>query len=93
MNRREFTRELMAGALAGPVALGKDGNAAAPQEPVSTAVEDQLLVMLRTQYGDRLSEEQWKQVRGKISGQLSAAKSLREFKLQNSDEPATVFRV
>jgi hypothetical protein len=92
MDRREFARELVAGAMAGPVIRsGFDAASATFQEPTPPSLEDQLVDMLKAQFSDRLSDEQWKQVRGKINGQLTAAKTLREFKLQNSDEPATVF--
>jgi hypothetical protein len=37
--------------------------------------------MLQAQFPDRLNDEQWKQVRGKIEGQLRAADELRKFVL------------
>jgi hypothetical protein len=92
MDRREFTRELMAGAMAAPIALRNNtAQTATAQDPVAASLEDQLIAMLQSQFANRLTEEQWKQVRSKINGQLAAAKSLREFKLLNSDEPATIF--
>jgi hypothetical protein len=38
-----------------------------------------------------LSDEQWKQVCGKLESQRRAADALRKFKLTNADEPATVY--
>ena len=92
MDRREFTKELIAGAAV-PVALAARVAEAdqADQPPPSPA--DQLLAVLKARFPDRLTDEQWKQVRGKIESQLAAAKTLGEFKLQNSDEPATTFAV
>jgi hypothetical protein len=93
MDRREFARDMVGGAIAGSIALGSNVAGAATQDPATPSVEDQLIAILRRQLGDRLSDEQWKQIQGKVNGQLAAAKALREFKLLNSDEPATVFVV
>src|SRR5262245_1071837 len=92
MDRREFTRELVAGAIAAPIALrNSTGQTTTGQDAAASSLEDQLFAVLHSQFADRLSDEQWKQVRSKIQGQLAAAKTLREFKLLNSDEPATIF--
>jgi hypothetical protein len=93
MDRREFAMQLVSGAAV-PVALAA-GRFGADQadRPATPSQADQLLAMLQARLPDRLTDEQWKQVRGKIEGQLAAAKTLGEFKLQNSDEPATVFEV
>ncbi len=91
MDRRKFTQGLAASVVAGCAALAAGGTPAdqADQPPPSPA--DQLLAALKARFPDRLTDEQWKQVRGKIESQLAASKSLGEFKLQNSDEPATTF--
>ncbi|HMF18076.1 MAG TPA: hypothetical protein VKE98_12765 [Gemmataceae bacterium] len=51
-----------------------------------------LMDIIRSRYGKFLSEEQLKRVRQKILGNLSMAESLRRVPLQNSNEPALVFR-
>jgi hypothetical protein len=94
IDRRDFGRQLWTGAAVMPMASGgASADPQTPQEPVVASVEDQLVSMLQSRFGDRLSEEQWKLVRAKIAGQLAAAKSLREFKLINANEPATIFAV
>ena len=51
-----------------------------------------LMDIIRTRYGKFLSEDQLKRVRQKVLGNLSSAENLRRIPLQNSDEPAVVFR-
>ncbi len=89
LTRRSFARTLTIGAAAAATPLV--ALPAAADDSKSPAPADQLLAMLQARFPDRLSEEQWKQVRGKIEGQLRASEELRKFPLQNSDEPATVF--
>ena len=94
MDRRQFTREMIAGAVAAPAALVAGSTTAGElQDPPAPSTADQLLAILKTRFPDRLSDEQWKEVRGKLEAQLKASQALSEFKLQNSDEPATVFAV
>jgi hypothetical protein len=93
MDRREFSKGLLTGVLAVPTRSTCSAAASADlQDTAAPAPADQLLALLKAKFGDRLTDEQWKAVRGKIEGQLAAAKTLSEFRLQNSDEPATVFR-
>ena len=65
-------------------------SASAP--PLSPAAEAQLQAVLR-KYGDRLSEEQKADVKRLIAEAQKPAEALRAFPLDNSNEPATVFRV
>ena len=91
IDRRDFARELAAAAASSTALLG--GSSLAADDPKSPATADQLLAILKARFPDRLSDEQWKEVRGKLEAQLKASQTLSEFKLQNSDEPATVFAV
>lgn len=91
MNRREFAHGLVATALVTSPAASQQNAAAAEADDPPVPQPDQLLGVLKARFGDRLSDEQWKQIRGKIESQLATAKSLGEFKLKNGDEPATVF--
>ena len=52
----------------------------------------ELMEVLRVKYRDRLTAEQWEEVRRGIEGNLRAAKAMREFELPISTEPAFVFR-
>ena len=91
IDRRQFGRQLSANAVAA-VAGTCTGAASAGDEPKPAATDsDALLAVLKTRFPDRLSDEQWKEVRNKIDAQLKAGQTLSDFKLQNSDEPATVF--
>lgn len=92
IDRREFARGIVASAIATPAAVSQaSGAMSEPDDPPPVPAPEQLLLLLKNRFGDRLSDEQWKLVRGKIEAQLATAKSLGEFKLQNSDEPATIF--
>jgi len=93
-DRREFHKTiglLAAGSLglpaleAGAAQSAGDGN---PRTVAATALMD----IIRARYGKFLSEDQLKRVRQKVLGNVSTAESLRRVPLQNSDEPAFVFR-
>jgi hypothetical protein len=84
--RRSFFRNAAAAAAGLCGARSASGVDDDTQSPT-----DQLFELLKARFPDRLSDEEWKQIRSKIDGQLSSAKTLGEFKLKNSDEPATVF--
>ncbi|HEX8671208.1 MAG TPA: hypothetical protein VF710_04940 [Longimicrobium sp.] len=53
---------------------------------------EELMEVLRVKYRDRLSGEQWEEVRKGIEGNLRVAKALHDFRLPTSTEPSTVFR-
>jgi hypothetical protein len=53
---------------------------------------EELMEVLRVKYKDRLSGEQWEEVRKGIEGNLRVAKALHDFRLPISTEPSTVFR-
>jgi hypothetical protein len=89
--RRRFAHDLTVGiAGAATIAVPITASAAEPDEP---APAERLLAILQERFPDRLADESWKQVRGKIENQLRAAGELRKFALTNADEPATVFVV
>jgi hypothetical protein len=85
-NRRRFARNLVAGAAA--AGLAPTGSSAAEQSP---APADSLLAVLKHRFPDRLSDEQWQEVRSKLDAQLQTSLALSQSQLQNSDEPAVVF--
>ncbi|HEX8361771.1 MAG TPA: hypothetical protein VF613_16760 [Longimicrobium sp.] len=53
---------------------------------------EELMEVLRVKYRDRLTSEQWEEVRKGIEGNLNGAKALRRFQLPIATEPSTVFR-
>ncbi len=55
-------------------------------------VAEELMEVLRVRYRDRLSGEQWEEVRKGIEGNLRVAKTLHDFRIPTSTEPASVFR-
>jgi len=89
IDRRSFGRDAVVAAATTLITFSSQAVRADDAEPATPA--DQLLALLKAQFPDRLSSEQWNEVRGKIAGQLRAAEELRKFKLTNADEPATVF--
>ena len=52
---------------------------------------DALFGRVKDEYGDRLTEEQLEQVKEGVEGIVTAAHSLRAVKLENGDEPFSVF--
>ncbi|MCH8062817.1 MAG: hypothetical protein IH861_09965 [Chloroflexi bacterium] len=47
--------------------------------------------VVRERYGDRLDDEQLEEVKKGVEGIFEAAESLRKIKLENSDEPFSLF--
>jgi hypothetical protein len=55
--------------------------------------EDRVLFnMVRDRYGDRLGPEELEGVRKGVEAVVEAAEALRSVKLENSDEPFSVFK-
>jgi hypothetical protein len=50
-----------------------------------------LFTLVKQKYGDRLSEEQLIEVKSNVEKIVETAIELREVKLDNSDEPFSVF--
>ncbi|HLL84988.1 MAG TPA: hypothetical protein VK420_20125 [Longimicrobium sp.] len=83
---------------AGPAATA-GASPTAPSAPPQKQNEQQrdpmaeeLMEVLRAKYRDRLSGEQWEEVRKGIEGNLRVARTLHDFRLPISTEPSTVFR-
>ena len=98
---------LAACASAAPPAAGPAGNpapgpVAAPASPAAPPqqggqqppdpVSIHLTEALKAKYGDRLSAEQWEEVRKGVEGNLRAGRALRQFEIPIQTEPAFVFR-
>jgi hypothetical protein len=97
LTRRDFARAIAvtAATVAVPhktAARIPDSAQDAGTQALSPAGEAQLQTIL-AKHGKRLSDEQKADVRRLIAQAQKASDALREFKLDNSDEPATIFRV
>ena len=58
-----------------------------PNDPEAEA----LFALVRSRYGERLTEEQLADLREHVAGQVERARTLRAVRLKNSDEPAQPF--
>ncbi len=91
-----------AGSQPEPVAAPTATTGAAPVAPSAPPqrqneqqrdpMAEELMEVLRVKYRDRLSSEQWEEVRKGIEGNLNGAQALRRFQLPIATEPSTVFR-
>ena len=59
-------------------------------ETIDQEVEERFNIVKRL-YGDRLTSEELDEVRKGVEGIVEAAESLRAVKLENGDEPFSVF--
>lgn len=98
LSRREFSKILAVGAASAtlPVAAiassgARDGGLTLDIPDLSVEAGAQYKVLV-SKYGARLSEEQKTDVRRLIDQGLKSIVTLRSFQLDNSDEPANVFR-
>jgi hypothetical protein len=82
-SRRQFHKQVAALAAA-----GFQVNPGGP--PAATAAEA-LAEVLRLRFGRHLSDEQWRQVRQAVAGNLRLAERLGRVALQNGDEPDFAF--
>src|SRR5713226_2343399 len=87
-SRRDFTKSL-AFLAAAPMTAYADENA----EPVDAGLTpaQALTDIVRLRHGKHLSPEQLDEVKKSIERSLRSADQLKQFKLQNSDEPAFTF--
>ena len=58
-----------------------------PRDPEAEA----LFALVRSRYGERLTEEQLAELRAHVASQVERARTLRAIRLKNSDEPAQPF--
>lgn len=100
-SRRKFLKNVAgvsAVALTNPLAIATaqtPPQQTAPQQPPpTTPTQAQLLgEIVRQRYGQYLTPDQLSDVLRNLDGALQRARRLREFKLKNSDEPDSIFRV
>jgi hypothetical protein len=108
LSRRRFGQLAMLGLAGGALmpaelllADGSDNGRATEgkgQESATLAARAQAEVDAKVkaifaEYGDRLSEEQKKRMRGIVSSHVQMLESVRAFPLQNPDAPATVLKL
>ena len=98
LSRRRFAKSALMATAAAAVPKRANGGAkadvgqATQQQPIPPVVEAQMAALL-SKYGDRLSEEQKNECRRLLIQAHKGAEAMRAFPLENSNEPATVFRV
>ncbi len=99
-SRRRFLKNvagLSAAAITSPIAAATamaNPQQPAPQEKPPTPTPAQLLgEIVRQRYGQYLTPDQLSEVVRSLDSRLQTSKRLREFKLKNSDEPDSIFRV
>jgi pyruvate/2-oxoglutarate dehydrogenase complex dihydrolipoamide acyltransferase (E2) component len=63
-----------------------------PNEQPRDPVAEELTEVLRARFRDRLNGEQWEEVRRGVEGNQRIAKTLHDFAIPQSTEPAAVFR-
>lgn len=61
--------------------------------PESQAEVDARIQIIFKKYGDRLSEEQKKDIQRLVTEGQKPLETLRAYKIENSDQPATVFKL
>ena len=91
-SRRDFGKALAALATTGGVAAAQDKPPEKPKSveaPASAA--DALLEAVRIRFGKNLTPEQLDAVKRSLNRHQFLANRLKQFKLKNGDEPATVF--
>jgi hypothetical protein len=105
-SRRRFTKAVATTIVAAPLASRLAGaqrptttkEATAPPNPQSTAqaqkpspVTEAYAEVARARFGERLTPEQFEQVKKDLEANIQAAERLRAVKLKNEDEPDFVF--
>jgi hypothetical protein len=97
VSRREFVVATAVAAAAG-MAQGAEtpqpsAQAAPPPNPANNPEVEARIQWIFTKYGARLNDEQRADIRRLLSGGQSGLETMRAFPLENSDAPATRFRV
>lgn len=85
LSRRDVARTLLLAVVAGTT---QAADAPAPNAEVEGKVN-----WILGRYGDRFTEEQKKEIRGRIAGNQAGLDAMRAFPIDNDVEPATLFRV
>jgi hypothetical protein len=63
-----------------------------PKQPPPANPADLLFELLRSRYGQHLTEAELPRVKRSVAGNLGIGRSLAAVKLQNGDDPAVAFR-
>jgi hypothetical protein len=79
-------------APAAPVAPSAPSAQVGGQQRAPDPQSIHLAEALKAKYGDRLTDEQWEEVRKGIEGNLRTARALRSFEIPIQTEPAFTFR-
>jgi len=102
VSRREFARRaaLLAVAVAAPKPLSArsrvntdQAQAASSDAPKMNAESEAQYQAIVAKYGSKLNEDQKTDIKRLLAGGQKSIETLRAFPLDNSDEPANIFRV
>ncbi len=101
ISRRDFARKVALATTTAALLPGELLSKMPPQAPgaesaLSAASQAEVELKIETilkKYGDRLSEEQKKDIRRLVTEGQKALEKLRTFPLENSDQPATVLKL
>ena len=101
-SRRRFAKVVAAALVAAPLASSRVGSSQTPPaakeskappnpEPTPTPAPQPSREVARARFGGQVSDEEFKRITRDLEGNVRTAERLRAFKLQNSDEPDTIF--
>jgi hypothetical protein len=105
-SRRRFAKTVAAAVVAAPIASasGQRPTATPPAEPKAppnpsttpaqqrpSPVAEGYADVARARFGGKFTDEEFERIKRDIRGNVSAAEALRAYKLENWDEPDTVF--
>lgn len=91
INRRTFAKAVVAGTAASVPLLAPPSAAGQEEEDREPTEAERLLEVVKQRYPADYTEEQLDEIRRDVAGHLGRSKTLSEFPLANSDEPAFVF--
>lgn len=96
-SRREFTKKLALGASAPMLTPFCATSLNVPPQEVASKTNPKeiaaknLIEIVKSNYGQNIEEDNLAKIQGAIARNLEIAEDLKQFKLKNSDEPATIF--
>lgn len=96
-SRREFTKKLALGASAPMLTPFCATSLNVPSQEVASKTNPKeiaaknLIEIVKSNYGQNIEEDDLTKIQSAIARNLEIAEDLKQFKLKNSDEPATIF--
>jgi len=95
-SRRDFTKHLACVASV-PILTSFCSNqiptdSKIPKEEVIKIAAKGLTELVRARYGENINKDDWPKIEQAIARNFATAERLKQTKLKNSDQPATIFR-